>query len=370
MNTPTIRRQLPLITVATLTTLIASAAFAAGTPEQKCQAGKNDAAGKYAACMGKAEKGLVTTGDAVKYAAVVSKCEGKILGTWSKLEAAAVGAGTTCPSTGDQSPIEDFMSACSESVAVAVAGGSLGPDPVTCAADLATCDGDLATCDGDLATCDGDLMTCEGDLAASGADLVTCEGDLSDCYAATSRIMKTGQNTCSNDTGTVIPCAGSGRDGEYQAGDSPSYVDNGDGTITDNIHGLMWEKLSDDGSIHDKDTLYAGLTAAIGKATAVNAANFAGYNDWRVPNVRELGTLPDYSLSYSPGPAVPAIFRTPCSASCTVLTCSCTKSNVYFSSTTYAGFPEANWNYNMQDGDQYAGYKTDSHYVRLVRTAN
>ncbi len=46
---------------------------------------------------------------------------------------------------------------------------------------------------------------------------------------------------------------GAGSDGALQAGLSKSYTDNGDGTITDNVTGLMWEKKSDDGSIHDKD---------------------------------------------------------------------------------------------------------------------
>jgi hypothetical protein len=37
-----------------------------------------------------------------------------------------------------------------------------------------------------------------------------------------------------------------------QAGIPRSYTDNGDGTITDNVTGLMWEKLSDDASVHDQ----------------------------------------------------------------------------------------------------------------------
>ena len=48
--------------------------------------------------------------------------------------------------------------------------------------------------------------------------------------------------------GTVIPCAGTGQDGDIQAGATLSYTDNGDGTITDNNTGLMWEKKSDDGT--------------------------------------------------------------------------------------------------------------------------
>src|SRR5438876_6315029 len=45
-------------------------------------------------------------------------------------------------------------------------------------------------------------------------------------------------------------------DGAMQAGAPLSYTDNGDGTITDENTGLMWEKKSADGNIHDMDTLY------------------------------------------------------------------------------------------------------------------
>ena len=46
-------------------------------------------------------------------------------------------------------------------------------------------------------------------------------------------------------------------DGTVQAGADLSYTDNGDGTITDNNTGLMWEKKSDDGDLlHDKDNSY------------------------------------------------------------------------------------------------------------------
>jgi hypothetical protein len=31
------------------------------------------------------------------------------------------------------------------------------------------------------------------------------------------------------------------------------FVDNGNGTVTDNLTALQWEQKSDDGSIHDKD---------------------------------------------------------------------------------------------------------------------
>jgi hypothetical protein len=56
---------------------------------------------------------------------------------------------------------------------------------------------------------------------------------------------------------------GTGSDGNLQKGASRAYTDNGDGTITDNTTGLMWEKKSDDGTIHDKDNTYTwGMTSS------------------------------------------------------------------------------------------------------------
>jgi hypothetical protein len=67
----------------------------------------------------------------------------------------------------------------------------------------------------------------------------------------------TGQTTCYDSAGTVIACAGTGQDGDIQAGATLRYQDNGDGTVTDKNTGLVWEKKSDDGGIHDMDNLYS-----------------------------------------------------------------------------------------------------------------
>ncbi len=45
-------------------------------------------------------------------------------------------------------------------------------------------------------------------------------------------------------------------DGTVQAGVPLRYTDNGDGTITDNSTGLMWEKKSFDGGLHDMQNTY------------------------------------------------------------------------------------------------------------------
>src|SRR5204863_391623 len=92
----------------------------------------------------------------------------------------------------------------------------------------------------------------------------------------------TGQTTCSNASGTVIPCAGTGQDGDIQAGAPLSYTDNGDGTITDNDTGLVWEKLSLDGSVHDRNNTYTWTQAFSGHVATLNSTSFAGHTDWRV----------------------------------------------------------------------------------------
>jgi len=62
-----------------------------------------------------------------------------------------------------------------------------------------------------------------------------------------------------------------------------SYVDNGDGTISDLVTGLMWEKDMGD-----------AVTWAEGMAGAENAMT-GGYTDWRMPTMKELFSLILYS---------------------------------------------------------------------------
>jgi len=62
-------------------------------------------------------------------------------------------------------------------------------------------------------------------------------------FAGTIDLPKTGQTKCYDESGTEISCTGTGQDGEIQAGvawPGPRFTDNGDGTMTDNLTGLMW----------------------------------------------------------------------------------------------------------------------------------
>ncbi len=72
-----------------------------------------------------------------------------------------------------------------------------------------------------------------------------------------------------------------GQDADYQ-GNQAQYRDNGDGTVTDLVTGLMWEK-----SWHD-----ASWQAAMDGAAS---AETGGYSDWRVPTIKELYSLINFS---------------------------------------------------------------------------
>lgn len=176
----------------------------------------------------------------------------------------------------------------------------------------------------------------------------------------------TGQTTCYDGTGNVIPCFGTDQDGDIQAGAALSYTDNGNGTITDNNTGLVWEKKSDDGSIHDKDTTYTWDNAFLLHVAGLNQAAFAGHTDWRLPNVKELESIVDYENSI---PAVTPAFNNNCAASCTVLTCSCTavSNDNYWSSTTYAFVPGFAWVVFFGNGDVDNALKANNNSVRAVR---
>jgi len=74
------------------------------------------------------------------------------------------------------------------------------------------------------------------------------------------------------------------------------FQNNGDSTISDLATGLMWQQ-SDSGSGMNWEQ-------ALQWVQEKNAENYLGYNDWRLPNAKELQSLVDYT--HSPGATDPA----------------------------------------------------------------
>jgi hypothetical protein len=94
---------------------------------------------------------------------------------------------------------------------------------------------------------------------------------------------------------------------------------------------------------------------------------FAGHSDWRLPNLRELESLRDFSHL---NPAVDPVFNTSCVGGCTVTTCSCTRTFHYWTSTTAQDFSAYAWYIHFPNGGISADTKVSKAFVRAVRTAS
>lgn len=70
-----------------------------------------------------------------------------------------------------------------------------------------------------------------------------------------------------------------------------NYKDNGDNTITDNATGLMWSKDDSGSGMNWEDALSFAQTK--------NANSYLGYDDWRLPNAKEMQSIVDYSKAPS-----------------------------------------------------------------------
>jgi hypothetical protein len=133
-------------------------------------------------------------------------------------------------------------------------------------------------------------------------------------FSQTYNIVGTGQTNSYNNTTVIsLPFAGESFFGQNSnhPGHIPSYTDNGDGTVTDNVSGLMWEKSPDRNGdkvidYYDKMTYAEALTSA-------SSCNTGEYSDWRVPTIKEQYALIMYygaepsPTATSQGNAVPFI---------------------------------------------------------------
>ena len=113
---------------------------------------------------------------------------------------------------------------------------------------------------------------------------------------------------------------------------SPAYGkndlhDNSDGTITDRATGLMWSKADSGQGMN--------WQAALAWVQQKNVAKFLGHDDWRLPGVKELQSIVDYSRSpdTSHSPAIDPLFT------CTAITNEARQLDwpFYWSATTHAG---------------------------------
>ena len=117
------------------------------------------------------------------------------------------------------------------------------------------------------------------------------------------RLPKTGQTTCYDNSGIIVACAGTGQDGDLQRGvawPSPRFTDNGDGTVTDNLTGLVWTKDGNaPGPVACSPATLKTWQGALDYVACLNTNNYLGYTDWRLPNINELRSLVHAGQSYT-----------------------------------------------------------------------
>lgn len=108
-------------------------------------------------------------------------------------------------------------------------------------------------------------------------------------------LPQTGQTLCYDEAGGVIPCPGTGQDGELRRGAPwpvPRFV-SGEQFVHDQLTGLYWARNAD---ITGRPVSWQDSLDAVRR---LNDTRFAGFDRWRLPNINELESLVDCA-SHSP----------------------------------------------------------------------
>ena len=186
-------------------------------------------------------------------------------------------------------------------------------------------------------------------------------------------VKKTGQTSCWDSDGYPILCTGTGQDGAYQKGCLPvvapsgggsfagynrtsftcsgGFTDNGNGTVTDNLTGLIWLKNANCFGKKDWAGALSAANALANGTCGLSDGSSAG--DWRLPNLNELRSL------FDPSRLAPYL---PASHPFTGV-----QSSLYWTSTSYAGKPSLVWRLYLGDGSVSYNVKWYPIYVWPVR---
>ncbi len=159
-------------------------------------------------------------------------------------------------------------------------------------------------------------------------------------------------------TANLCPCYYLNDDGELRTGalwPNPRFSDRGNGTVTDNLTGLIWLKNANcfsaqtwTQSLDDANNLANGQCSLTDGSTA---------RDWRLPNLRELLSLIDYNQA---APAIPT--------GSPFINVQGTGNSRYWSSTTVANNTPNAWDIDFNVGTVNRNQaKTNTYAVWPVR---
>lgn len=142
-----------------------------------------------------------------------------------------------------------------------------------------------------------------------------------------------------------------------------AFVDNGDGTITDKVTGLMWQKAGSPAEL--------AFDAAGKYVQELNSNRFGGHGDWRLPTLEELCSLLEGTQNQS-GKFMDKLFD-PAASSCWSA-----DENQHYTQLSYRaafcvdfgkGGISAGWAERVPPHHSMS-YVQTRHYVRAVRTAD
>lgn len=138
-----------------------------------------------------------------------------------------------------------------------------------------------------------------------------------------------------------------------------AFIQNNDGTVTHKATGLMWKVCSQGQSFDPSNNGCTGSASLHNWQAALDQAqaeSFASYNDWRLPNIKELASIVELSC------VIPAI-------NLSIYPNTPSSSAIYWSST-----PVNNNNSKAWVVDFFSGLfnptheKNTDYYIRLVRS--
>jgi len=150
--------------------------------------------------------------------------------------------------------------------------------------------------------------------------------------------------TCADPNWDQWPLPNSQVDVGAGAPNLQSYTDNGDGTVTDNVTGLMWQQA-----------VPAGTYTWAQAVAYCQTLTLAGHGDWRLPSMIELVSIVDYGQG---GPSIsPNVFPS-------------TPSDGFWSSSPFAGSSSSAWYVYVYFDLGYPSWGfgvSSTFYVRCVR---
>jgi len=171
------------------------------------------------------------------------------------------------------------------------------------------------------------------------------------CEGPPSPIAKTGQTLSA---GTTKRDDGALKEGI--AWPTPRFIDNKDGTVTDNLTGLVWLKVLDClTEMKWKDALTFCNTLKTGTCGLTDGS---ATGDWRLPNVKELLSLVDYGQRM---PSLPTTHLFTCKTQVPIAKV------FYWTSTRFADCVNYAWVLHISTGSSNADSIKDLHYPWPVR---